>query len=77
MKIQADRSLIGQDGCVIYRSIVSGDVLCQTEKITGYLVEKDRISIRFASGKWVDAEHVCAPKDTERIKKEFIEKFGA
>lgn len=75
MKIKVDTDIIGKEGCILDRSVASGDVIVRREKITGYLVEAREVSIRFASGRWIRAEHVYLPCEVEGAMEEFKKRF--
>ena len=59
MKVKVDTEIIGRECYVISRSIMSGRIDAQPNKITGILVDTDRkVSLRLADGKWISADAV-------------------
>ena len=75
MKVKVDADIIGKEGCILDRSVASGDVVVRSEKIMGYLVDAREVSIRFASGRWIRAEHVYFPDEVEGAVEEFKKRF--
>lgn len=75
MKVKVDKSVIGREGCVLSKSIISDNIVVTQDKITGILVDEKGVTwLRFASGKWIHENHVCAPEEVEREKMAFQNK---
>lgn len=75
MKIKVDADIIGKQGCVLDRSVASGDVVVRREKITGYLVEAKGVSIRFESGRWIQTGNVYLPEEVDAAMEEYKKRF--
>lgn len=69
MKVKVDTEIIGRECYVISRSIMSGRIDAQPNKITGILVDTDRkVSLRLSDGKWISADAVF----TENVEAEIL-----
>lgn len=69
MKVKVDTEIIGRECYVISRSIMSGRIDAQPDKITGILVDTDRkVSLRLSDGKWISADAVF----TENVEAEIL-----
>ena len=69
MKVKVDTEIIGRACYVISRSIMSGRIDAQPNKITGILVDTDRkVSLRLSDGKWIFADAVF----TENVEAEIL-----
>ena len=69
MKVKVDTEIIGRACYVISRSIMSGRIDAQPNKITGILVDTDRnVSLRLSDGKWISADAVF----TENVEAEIL-----
>lgn len=78
MKVKVDKSVIGREGCVLSKSIISDNIVVTQDKITGILVDEKGVTwLRFASGKWFHENYVCAPEEVEREKIAFRNKYDA
>lgn len=78
--IKVDESIIGKTACVLKKSIVSSEVICEKSVITAYMAEqfgtRVRVKIRFQDGRWEYAENVFYPEDEEAEIKRFLSKYG-
>ena len=69
MKVKVDTEIIGRACYVISRSIMSGRIDAQPNKITGILVDTDRkVSLRLSDGKWISADAVF----TENVEADIL-----
>ena len=69
MKVKVVTEIIGRECYVISRSIMSGRIDAQPDKITGILVDTDRkVSLRLSDGKWISADAVF----TENVEAEIL-----
>ena len=69
MKVKVDTEIIGRACYVISRSIMSGRIDAQPNKITGILVDTDRkVSLRLSDGKWISEDAVF----TENVEAEIL-----
>lgn len=78
--IEVNESIIGKNACVLHRSVASEAIVCKTEVITAYMVDRIEMKlfkkIRFKDGRWEDAERVFYPEDEAAERKKFAEKYG-
>ena len=77
MKVKVDTEIIGRECYVISRSIMSGRIDAQPDKITGILVDTDRkAALRLSDGKWISADAVFTENGEAEILK-FRQRYAA